>query len=290
MIDTDYCNVKMVTPSDFPDPSNPKVHIFINWVKLHEITGRISKHLYKAVEDRTDGAKLSQDLISWVQALPAPLHLSIQTSRSVSFDRDVHRLHLAYLTNITLLHMNQSAHDLPRATKAAIVAASCVARLFEDFLARGNIRFLSGDAGWEIAVAILALVSAQRIEKLKPYADADIQTLRTALQQMSLLWPSSRMFSVALDKLLSVDQGSVPQVPRGAEQVDADMLDAMQGGTDWMDYFPFVTEDTSPLTRALLVQSSPMAFTGFTWPGDFSIGLQQFLTEYDDHSFDMFNM
>ncbi|POR32512.1 Fungal specific transcription factor domain-containing protein [Tolypocladium paradoxum] len=295
IIDPDYCDARMVTAEDFPDPSDPKVEIFINWVKLLDISGRISKHLSKRVEDRTDTANFSHDLTSWVQSLPEALSLPIRTARTMAFNRDVHRLFLTYLTNITLLHLSKSSQLLPKASKAAIVAASCVARLFEDFLTRGNIRFLSGDAGWEIAVAILALLHARRIEDLRPYADADIQTLRTALRQMTLLWPSSRMFYAAFDKLLGIDQTSVnrhnPIVRAEGDQVeDAEILDPIGGDADWMDSFPFVTEQTSPLINAVLVRSPAMAFSGLHWPLDFNAGLQEFLSQPDDYSFDMFNL
>lgn len=134
----------MVTPADFPDPHDPKVGIFINWVKLHSISGQISKHLNRPVEDRTSIVGFSHQLAAWVRSLPESLSLPIHTRRTVSFDRDVHRLYITYLANVTLVHLTKSSQLFPRASTAAIVAASCLARIFEDLLTRGSIRFLSG--------------------------------------------------------------------------------------------------------------------------------------------------
>lgn len=290
----------MVTPQDFPDPTNPKVEIFINWVKLLEISGRLGKQLSKRAEDRTGTANFSQDLISWVQSLPETLLLTIHTVRTTAFDRDVHRLYLTYLTNITLLHMSKSSQLLPRASNAAIIAASCMARLFEDYLVRGSIRFLSGDAGWEIAVALLALLHARRIEDLRLYAEADIRTLCIALKQMALLWPSSRLFYSAFDKLLGPDQASIDLVHNptvGVEEgdEDAEMVDPNDGTTNWMDYFPFVTAQTSPLIDSILTRNMVLPFSGLDWPMDINVTLQDFLSlpEFllpNDASFDIFNL
>lgn len=320
----------MVTPEDFPDPSDPKVHIFINWVELLGISGRISKQLNKKIEDYTNTASFSRELTSWVQSLPTSLSLSIRTARTTSFDRDVHRLHVTYLTNVTLLHLSKSSQLLlPKASKAAIVAASCVARLFEDFLTRGNVRFLSGEAGWEIAVALLALLHARRIEDLRAHADADIRTLRTALRQMALMWPSSRMFAAAIDKLSAVDDqpaaapapsasaGRHTQQQNNSSNIntndnavetgsdgarhgveDAEMLGVIDDdddddddeNADWMDAFPFVTEETSPLIGAVLARNLAVPLPELDWPLDISVNLQEFLALPSDYSFGMLSL
>ena len=64
IIDTDFCDVSMVTSEDFPDPSSPKTQIFIHWVRLMDISGRISKHLSRKGEDRTGTAGLLCELTS----------------------------------------------------------------------------------------------------------------------------------------------------------------------------------------------------------------------------------
>lgn len=283
----------MVTVQDFPDPSKPKVGIFINWVKLLEISGRINQQLSKKEGNRTSMIHLSQELISWVQAMPEALSLSIGSSRTMAFDRDVHRLYLTYLTNIILLHMSKSSELLPKASKAAIIAASCVARLLEDYLARGNIRFLTGDAGWEIAVALLALLHARRMEGMRDQVNADIQVLRTSLKQMAMHWPSSRMFASGFDRLLDSDRTFVYPVQTAIigsiqGESDVELLDSNDGTEDWMRYFPFVTVQTSPLINSMLAHDQALSFP-LDWPMDFNATLQEFFFMPEDRSFDAFN-
>ncbi|KAL2827257.1 fungal-specific transcription factor domain-containing protein [Aspergillus pseudoustus] len=223
-IDQDFCTVAMVSAADFP--GNPSTHtgigipIFIARAQLATITGHITKQ-------RPD---TSAALITWIQSLPAAITLKIRTPRTQSFHRDIHRLHLSYLAAIVLLNLAQPADPspLPRASEVAIIAASCIARLWEDYLARGNIRFLSGDAGWEIAVALLALLDARRAGELCAAANADIKTLRTALRGMARLWPSSKMFEGAFDRLLGDDDDDddnpAKHVGREQHPVDAALV------------------------------------------------------------------
>lgn len=298
IIDLDYCNVKMITPEDFPDSSSPKVQIFIAWVNLQDISGRIIKQSIKSTQGRTETAKLSQDLISWVQSLPSPISLSLHTDRTTFFDRDVHRLYVSYLTIIILLHLNKSSAVLPRASKAAVVAASCIARLFGDFLARGSVRAMTGDVGWEIAVAILALMHAYRVDNLRPHVEADLHILRSALREMAVFWPSSRMFKSAFDKLMASDHFSTNRIhilvngaegsnsiatAQGAPAAASDeALDPIVEADEWISYFPFVSKETSPLINEIMAQDLGVSLPNLQWPMDIDATLQQILSWPDD--------
>ncbi|BCS28067.1 Zn(II)2Cys6 transcription factor [Aspergillus puulaauensis] len=247
---------------------------------------------------------IDQDFCTVEMSLPASITLNIRSPRTLSFNRDIHRLHLSYLTAVILLNLthSQDSSPLPRASEVAIIAASCIARLWEDYLARGNIRFLSGDAGWEIAVALLALLDARRVEALRVPASADIETLRTALCEMARLWPSSRMFEVAFYRLFDECHGAAEHVGQGQEPADpllmardnpaidpdnyndnnaAETSASSPTTTDWMEYFPFITGATSALIDAVLARnpSSLAVFTGPLWPLDINEALQAFLAQ-----------
>lgn len=301
-IDQYFCTVRMVSPADFPNPDSPGVTIFIASVRLAQISARI-------IKQRSD---TPQALISWIQSLPASISVNIRSPRTQSFNRDTHRLHLSYLTVVVLLNLSRSPGPLPHASDVAIIAASCIARLWEDYLARGNIRFLSGEAGWEIAVALLALLDAQRADSLRAAAQADIDTLCTALREMARLWPSSRMFEVAFDKIFECysskrvyvadetlsapiptahdappDPGDKPN--RVAEsyntythpepQYGHEHADPTDPDTTWMEYFPFITGATSPLIDAVLTRNLSRLATSQEplWPLDINDALQAFL-------------
>ncbi|CAK7223824.1 hypothetical protein SEUCBS140593_005362 [Sporothrix eucalyptigena] len=137
---------------------------------------------------------------------------AFKSSRTSNFNRDVHGLHLTYLSAITLLHLSKDALPLPKASVGAIVAASCTTRIFHDYLVRGSVSFLAGQCGWYIAIAILALLHARRLEGLRAYAEADIQILRAAMSAMAETWHSARVWGKNFAKLLDTDTDPLPAV------------------------------------------------------------------------------
>jgi len=292
----------MISVDDFPDPSDIRADIFVRWVKLTEIMGRISKMLCIRKDTCTSTAPLASELVNWVQSLPDRLQLQIGGDRTTGFNRDVHGLNLVYLATITLLNLrkNRAGRILPKAGRPAVVAASCIARIFEDYMARGSVRFLAGQAGWYIAVAILALLHARGDPHLQPFADRDIRTLRTALRQMASLWHSSKMFDLGFDKLVAVDPArmvgddSSPDAPNGDGAAadaetgfeDADLADDI----NCLDYFPCITANTSPLIHAVLADDKVMPFEELHWPVDLTVRLQEFFTSPDNFVFDDFSL
>lgn len=234
IIDPDYCDVRMLTREDWPDPNDPRAEIFINFIQLCEIMGRIGKRMFRRADGLESPVSPAQDLTLWVQSLPVHLRPSFEASRTVTFNRDVHGLHLVYLSTVTLLHLSKSDEPLPRASVAAIAAASCTARIFRDYLARGSVRFLAGQAGWYITLAILALLHARTIDRLAVHADADIRTLRDALQQMALLWHAAKMFSMGFDRILG---------PGGKNKDSNSNKNARDNIPDGNSSFTFVTHN-----------------------------------------------
>ncbi|KAH8429226.1 fungal specific transcription factor domain-containing protein [Aspergillus melleus] len=154
------------------------------WVKLCGIVGNIAKHLMRTSNNMVLHFPVhhAQELISWAHALPHHLSLPIESDLTVSFNRDVHQLHLPYLATIIVLHLSQSTKPLPRAYPAAILAASCIARILKDCLARGRIRYLMGISCWYCGMAMLALLHARRIPHLAKCAEEDVRIVLLALQ------------------------------------------------------------------------------------------------------------
>jgi hypothetical protein len=225
---------------------------------------------------------LTRELIAWVGSLPHGFSLyPAGSERDSHLDRDIQLLHLPYLTTISLLYLRKSSQPLPKASIAAIVAASCVARIFEGYLARGSLRFLPGQSGWYITIAILALLHGRCVEAMTPAADGHIRTLRTALKQMALLWHSARMFDLGFDKLLGSDLNTTTELARahpiqnGSHPVESPSLDELcaDDGINWKDFFPCVTASTSPLIRVILEDQMAMPLEELDWPMDFDTEL-----------------
>ena len=221
-----------------------------------------------------------------MNALPPHLHLPFSSSRTSNFDRHVHQLHLPYLTTLTLLYLSPSSQSLPRAYTTAILSASSVARIFEDYLARDSISFLPGMAGWYITIAILALLHARQVECLRNSANEQIDILFLALKEMAKLWHSSRMFLVGFEKLLNGSESRAGRTSHimAPETTTRSTLNELitDDGVNYLDFFPGSTVETSNLFKILLTQNPPSIFTEAQWTNDLSLQLQDLFDQpYD---------
>ena len=202
----------------------------------------------------------------------------------------VHNLHLPYLTTLTILHMSRftqsSSQQIPEAYTAAILAASCVARIFKDHLARGGIRFLGGISSWYVGIALMALSHTQRIETLAKSGWEDVKVLQQALSNLATEWPSAAVFVKGFERLRLFDQPAsklgqdafnslyqnTPDESTSPTLSDGDVF----SGIDWVRYFPFATAQTSSLARILLAKHQTDLWADISWLGDPSSHLQTF--------------
>jgi hypothetical protein len=261
----------MPSVEDFPDPHDPKAAVFIQWVRLCEIIGRVGKAIAKGKIHEPDSIAAT-DLLNWTQTLPDHLQLPISDDRTAKFNRDIHMLHLPYLATTILLHLQKTTEKLPRASISAIVAASCVARALQDILVRGTLRFLSGQSGWYISISIIALLYARKIEVLSTHANADIAILLAALKEMAVLWHSSKMFYSGFERIIEADSldferatlANDAKYPLTNDQTHTspNLIDIpVINDPSWRERFPYVTMKTTPLIAALLVETIRIPFT-----------------------------
>ncbi|KAH6995911.1 fungal-specific transcription factor domain-containing protein [Ilyonectria sp. MPI-CAGE-AT-0026] len=294
IIDPDDCNIQEPQSLDFPsDPiSQHKGQIFIYWIRLCAIVGRVAKYLSKSSNSASYPfpVNLQQELVEWVHSLPLELQLPIGSATTESFDRDVHQLHLPYLTTIIILHLKQSAHDLPQALPPAILAASCIARILRDILSRGNARFLMAITCWYSGTAFIALLQACRIEQFAQEAEEDLDVLTHAVGQLQQMWASANVIRQGFERLrrsriigapnntatnlgLSANDSDLLSIPIHGNSHDFEMQSATLGmpdtadAPDWTLLFPFVTHSTSRIAKGLLSNKEQGAATrGFPSP------------------------
>lgn len=222
-----------------------------------------------------------------MHSLPARLRLSIEIARTPRFDRDVHQLHLFYLTTIIIMHLKRSEGQLPQALPPAILAASCTARILRDILARGNSRFLMAITCWHAGTAFIALLQACRIPHLSNSANEDLDVLSIAAKELQKMWASANVIAQGFERLRKPQ----PVTYTGLEDVNfADVhnsnpavtspshgLGSLTNGTgtstdddfDWMRFFPFVSKSTGGIAQSLILgQELGTATKGFPSPNN----------------------
>jgi hypothetical protein len=279
IIQLEDCDVQFPTLEDFPPEHASQGEIFVHYVRLTEIIGHVSRRLNSGKQSLPSIADLASSLQSWVQNLPPNLHLPFQNSRTDSreFRRDVHQLHLPYLTAITLLYMDASNHSLPKASVTAVLAASCVARIFQDFLSRGSITFVSGIGGWYVAIAALALLHGSQMPELREHAQEQIDVLMIALREVAKSWYSSRMFLNVLEKHVKQPPIQQPkensgELPEGTPSPAWSNL-ASSDGLDYLAFFPGHSAQTTRLFGALYADTAADTLLNASWPIDFDTSL-----------------
>ncbi|KAG5801553.1 hypothetical protein H9Q74_013545 [Fusarium xylarioides] len=257
IINPEDMTIQEVQPSDFPsDPaSQKKGRIFKYWVRLAGIMGKVSKALSKSVDSSPETAtfptELRQELVAWVQSLPPDLQLPIGSSGTEGFDRDVHQLHLPYLTTIIVMHLQRTTPDLPQALPPAILAASCIARILRDILSRGNARFLMAITCWYCGTAFIALLQASRIKQFSQEAEEGLDILDQAVGQLQQMWASANVIRQGFERLRALPR-SMMHAGKGRAAGSNGSGDAPSNDFDWKLLFPFVTRSTSRIADCLL--------------------------------------
>ncbi|RVX70506.1 hypothetical protein B0A52_05157 [Exophiala mesophila] len=297
-IDPADCNVREPSLEDFTpsEIEDGRADIFIQWVRLCAIVGRVGQHISRQSNPPSFPAPLAEELVQWVQNLPPRLRLPETSDRTRKFDRDILALHLPYLTIVTILHLSWSSQNpsqaLPEAYAAAVLSASCTTRIFKDLLARGEIRFLGAIACWYVGVAIVALLHTQRLDQLAECGAEDIRTLKVALNELASLWPSTDIFVQGFDRLRVFENlgrtrpnkdsvNSHNNVARLAkDNVSTPLRDLdWYHGIDWHSFFPGVSTRTSSLATTLLEEKQGDLWGDTSWLGDPALQFQDLFNE-----------
>ncbi|EGY23249.1 uncharacterized protein VDAG_04687 [Verticillium dahliae VdLs.17] len=249
------------------------------------------------------------ELVNWVNSLPPHLQLPIGAARTYAFDKDVHQLHLPYLTTIIILYMKRSAQTIPEALPPAILAASCIVRILKDILNRGNVRFLMAITCWYTGTAFIALQQARSIEHLARDADQGLDVLVRTADQLQNMWASANVIRQGFQRMLNGSNLSAKHgMPRQAPDLTAPVqavgnaashasfmgVDALRGPAsteaipeyfgdfDWTALFPFVTRETSSIADSLLKNKAEGNETrGFPSPTNFLFH-DSLMIQYDD--------
>jgi hypothetical protein len=281
--------------ADFPSDaqSQHQGEIFIYWVRLSAIIGRVAKVLLKSNDKSAPlPNELREELVTWVHSLPSKLCLHIDTPRTESFDRDVHQLHLFYLTAIIILHLKRSGVRLPQALPPAILAASCTARILRDILARGNSRFLMANTCWHVGTAFIALLQACRIQHLSKSANEDLDIIAIAAKELQKMWASANVIVQGFDRLRHADSTSNQL---GATPVHSSLYGTTNHNStttgigsnddddfDWMRFFPFASKSTNGIAESLVTgRELGTATRGFPSPNN-ELFHDTLLAQYQD--------
>lgn len=205
------------TLDDFPD-GNLTGLFFIAYVDLSLIMGRFTQHEIRKSTSKDDSAGIADSLYRWIKNLPGQLRLSsynatrqVFTYQSLRpYSIECRQLNILYLTTIVLLYRSRTFDG--QFPAAAVIAASTMAGVFEDFLARDEVRFLGACFTFHLLAASIALLSCYKYPELWELAQEDLKTLVSAQQEMKKSWPSALGSINSFDRMYKLTMATQKKV------------------------------------------------------------------------------
>jgi hypothetical protein len=197
-INADDCEVRPLSSTDFRGyNSNPD--LFIAYVQICSLLGQLTQCCCRQSLTRRTRQSIETALYHWIQDLPGSLRLfrnaAISEASSTEniqspYNFEARQLHIPYFIILVILFRPSAVGSRP--SSVATLASSSVAKLFEDFLARDEIRFLGPIFTFYLLAAGGSLLSCRRLPHLwENRAQKDMQTIQVSLKELAKQWPSA---------------------------------------------------------------------------------------------------
>ncbi|KAF5678610.1 major facilitator superfamily transporter [Fusarium heterosporum] len=205
VITLDDSDVQPPVATDFPD-SLFAFQLFSAWVDICTVLGDISSCCMRRHMSRTKRLYIVNSLCRWTTSLPQELWVAPSSQPPHSYFANSHnlparQLYLPYFTSLIVLSRMQ--HSAGSLSVTATLAASFVARIFEDFLARDEIKVLAPISTRYCLISSMALVSVMPDKRLWVAVQSDLDILQLALTELSKRWRSAIGASRALQNAIN---------------------------------------------------------------------------------------
>lgn len=138
----------------------------------------------------------------WIRQLPEQFRLYLDGGRR-RYQREVYELHINYFVLITMFfHLCGRAVHAAITNPTALIASSCITRLYEEILCREEMAYLLPAHNWFISVGCLPQIHAlSGSAQPDTTCQEELDILRRALQTMGIKWPQANVLRSALDRL-----------------------------------------------------------------------------------------
>ncbi|KFZ15716.1 hypothetical protein V501_02601 [Pseudogymnoascus sp. VKM F-4519 (FW-2642)] len=198
-------DTRMPTMEDFPT-HHPDNEVFIYKTKLLVILGKITAAQYQYRLDCPPTLEEAMSIVGalkeWINGLPEDLRLYNGSVRR-PYRRSTLELHIIYFVCVILINRfcekpNRSWASL----KTPIVAASCMASLFEEIYYRDEVIYMAPINNWFCMVASIPLIISIKLlpEKQSLFTE-NLATIKSVLEQMALRTPSSELILSSVNRV-----------------------------------------------------------------------------------------
>ncbi|KAK1855608.1 hypothetical protein CCHR01_01783 [Colletotrichum chrysophilum] len=153
------CDVQPLASSDFA-AEGVSVMVSLHFTRLMNVARSVAEwNTKKGVPSEHEVEGIIASICNWYRGLPEELRLHDQNGTRRPFHRFTSELHIHYFTTIILIQMlSKDRHSPWRTSPASIVAASCVAHLYEEIDCREEAVHLLSVNGFLALVAAIVLI------------------------------------------------------------------------------------------------------------------------------------
>ncbi|KAI9836092.1 MAG: hypothetical protein M1819_001706 [Sarea resinae] len=189
-IDHGDCDVRPLTLDDFSS-SEPHARLFVAYVQVCTILGNVTESYVRGDLSRSKRVAIETDVTRWIRELPEDLHIYSRTQprRLAPYNFEARQLHIPYFTILSILYRTTSPNKRPQGV--AVLASSFIAGIFDDFVARDELRFLGPIFTFYLLVAGIQQLSCYRFADLRATSERELETIKVSLRELGKTWPSA---------------------------------------------------------------------------------------------------
>lgn len=182
--------------------------LFIAYVEICRTLGDLVQGCSRRKFTLNDHSRVEAALFRWTRMLPLHLRLADYSVQKQAVEIRPHdfrarQLHVPYLACIIIMSRAGNSHN--GISPAAVFAASFIAGIYEDLLARNLVCRLAPTFTTFGFMAGLVLIALRPCPALWAAAQTDLAIIQTSLQELSSRWKSAIGASKVIQKALHSD-------------------------------------------------------------------------------------
>jgi hypothetical protein len=189
-IDLKLADVSPPSAVDFEGMVAP-ANLFSSYVGISCILGDLTQSYLRKHGLQEHKKSLEDRLFRWLKTLPENLQLCrpVEGRPLKQYSFQARQLHIQYFTVLVILYRPPDPKLAP--STASLLASSFIAGIFEDFMARDELRYLGPIFTFYCLTAGMAQLSGYRYSGIVDIAEENLAILGRALELLSTRWPSA---------------------------------------------------------------------------------------------------
>lgn len=189
-INIEDSDVRPASLDDFTH-MDKNAQLFVAHVRVCLILGTLAESCIRNGLTHSKRAVIENDLRKWVDELPLCLRMNCQIADQTRrmYDLEVWQLHVPYFTALTILYRPHCNTSIP--SPVTLLSSSCVVGIFEDFLARDDVRRLNSIFTFHLLVASFPQLTYYKYTTVRSSVQDELNLITMALREMSKQWDSA---------------------------------------------------------------------------------------------------